>query len=479
MKSFRKDFLWGGATAANQVEGAYREGGNGVSVADVVTVGSHTQPRRISLDLDPQYYYPSHQAIDHYHRYKEDIALFAEMGFKAYRMSISWSRIFPDADNETPNEEGLAFYDGVFQELQKYGIEPVVTISHGDIPLALGTRYGGWPNKKAIDLYVKYAVTLFERYKDYVRYWIPFNEINDIFLPMSSLGQGAMLDEQSVYFTEQADRPEARMNALNNMMIASAKAVIAGREINPAFHFGTMICHITRYPRTCHPDDVLLVLEDDLYFNNTCADVMLKGEYPFYTLKRFEKEGIQIELSEEEKAILKEGVCDYYTFSYYQSISESTLTFEDQTSGNIMGGIKNPYLKETEWNWPIDPVGLRYTLLKVYDRYRVPVMITENGIGCVDRMEEDGSVHDPYRIAYLRDHIAEMRKAVDEGVDLIGYTAWGCIDLVSVSTGEMKKRYGFIYVDCDDQGKGTLARSRKDSFYWYKKVIASNGEDLD
>lgn len=479
MKPFKEDFLWGGATAANQVEGAYLEDGKGLSVSDVVTVGSHTSPRIISLEQDEQYYYPSRKAIDYYHHYKEDIALFAEMGFKAYRMSVSWARIFPNGDDRTPNEKGLAFYENVFQELKKYNIEPVVTISHGDIPLAIGQKYGGWPNKKVIELYVRYAEVLFLRFTQYVRYWIPFNEINDIFLPMSSLGQGAMLNTVSKYFTEQIDDPGARMNALNNMMIASAMAVKRGREINPEFHFGTMICHITRYPRTCHPNDVLMVLEDDLYFNNTCADVMLRGEYPFYALNRFEKQKIKLDLSEDEKRVLKEGVCDYYTFSYYQSISESTLTFDEQTSGNIMGGIKNPYLKETDWNWPIDPVGLRYTLLKVYDRYHVPVMITENGIGCMDHLEADGRIHDPYRIDYIRDHISEMRKAVDDGVDLIGYMAWGCIDLISVSTGEMKKRYGFIYVDCDDEGHGTYKRLRKDSFYWYKKVIASNGESID
>ncbi len=478
MKEFCKDFLWGGATSANQVEGAYLEDGKGLSVSDIVTVGSHTQPRIISLEQDEQYYYPSREAVDFYHHYKEDIALFAEMGFKAYRMSISWARIFPNGDDEQPNEEGLKFYDKVFAELKKYDIEPVVTISHGDIPLAIMSKYNGWINKDVIDLYVRYASVLLERYKDIVRYWIPFNEINDMFFPLSTLGQGAMLEKGTKYFTEQKDDPNARFNALNNMMIASAKTVIAGRKINENFHFGTMICHITRYPRTCHPDDVLLVLKHDLYYNNTCADVMMKGEYPFYTLNEFAKIGVELSLSAEEKAILKEGTCDYYTFSYYQSISESTQKFDDQTSGNIMGGIKNPYLKETEWNWPIDPVGLRYTLLKVYDRYRCPIMITENGIGCVDKLEEDGSVHDPYRIDYIKDHIQEMRKAVDDGVDLIGYMAWGCIDLVSVSTGEMRKRYGFIYVDRDDEGNGSFKRYKKDSFYWYKKVIASNGSYL-
>lgn len=460
------------------MEGAYLEDGKGISVADIVTVGSQKKPRLISMSRNTEYYYPSTKAIDFYHHFKEDIALFAKMGFKAYRMSISWARIFPNGDDILPNEKGLLFYKNVFEELKKYHIEPIVTISHSDIPLAIGIKYNSWSDKRVINLYVRYAEILFQYYKEYVTYWIPFNEINDMFLPLSSLGQGAFICNEETSFTAQKDEPGRRINALNNMMIASAKAVILGREINPVNHFGTMICHITRYPRTCHPEDVLLVFNNDLYYNNTCADVMIKGEYPFYALRCFEREGIKLSLDEEEKQILKKGTCDYYTFSYYQSIAESTQEFDGQTSGNIMGGIKNPYLTETEWDWPIDPVGLRYTLNKVYDRYHVPVMITENGIGCVDKLEADGAVHDPYRIAYLRSHLSEMKKAVDDGVDLIGYMAWGCIDLVSVSTGEMKKRYGFIYVDADDQGNGTFKRYEKDSFYWYQKVIASNGEDL-
>lgn len=476
--TFSKHFLWGGAIAANQAEGAYLDDGKGLGVADIVAAGSHAKPRIISYEQNENYYYPSHKAIDFYHHYKEDIAMLAEMGFKAFRLSISWARIYPHGDDAKPNQKGLDFYKNIFKELKKYGIEPVVTISHSDIPLAIATQYQGWPNKAVIDLYVKYAETLFEAYKEDVRYWIPFNEINDIFLPLSSLCHGAILNEQSKTFTDQPDLPFERYTALNNMFIASARAVLLGRQINPDFHFGTMICHITRYPRTCDPNDVLLSFQDDLFFNNTCADVMLKGEYPFYTLNQYQKQGYDLQLSEAEKQILKDGVCDYYTFSYYQSITESTRDFSDQTSGNIMGGIKNPYLKETEWNWPIDPVGLRYTLLKVYDRYRVPVMITENGIGCIDQLEADGTVHDPYRIDYLRDHITEMGKAIDEGVDLIGYMAWGCIDLISVSTGEMRKRYGFIYVDVDDEGRGTMKRIRKDSFFWYKRCIESHGADL-
>ncbi len=477
--TFCKDFLWGGATAANQFEGAYLEDGKGLNVSDVITVGSHQSPRRISLEMDEKYFFPSKKASDFYHHYKEDIALLAEMNFKSYRMSIAWTRIYPNGDDEFPNEKGLLFYENVFKELKKYNIEPIVTISHNEMPLNIVKKYNGWTNKKVIDLYVKYCEVIFNRYKEYVKYWLPFNEINNLLLPLSNLIQGGIYLKGTVYFNDQKDEPELRLNALNNILIASAKAVKLGRKINPNFHFGTMICHITRYPRTCHPNDNLLVQKNDLIHNCMCSDVMLKGEYPFYAIKYFEKSKIHLHLNDEEKHILKEGTCDFYTFSYYQSITESTLKFEDETSGNIMGGIKNPYLKETDWNWPIDPVGLRYTLLKVYDRYRVPIMITENGIGCIDKLEKDKTVHDPYRIEYLRDHIIEMKKAVEDGVDLIGYTAWGCIDLVSVSTGEMKKRYGFVYVDADDYGNGTYDRYRKDSFYWYKKVIASNGEDLD
>ncbi len=476
MKGFPEGFLWGGATAANQCEGAYLEDGKGVNVSDIMTGGSHREPRRVSLAMDEAYYYPSRTAVDHYHRYREDIALFAQMGFKVYRFSISWARIFPNADDEEPNEKGLAFYENLLKELKKYDIEPLVTVSHNEMPLAIVEKYQGWPNKKVIDLYVRFCRTIFNRYKDYVTYWLPFNEVNDLMLPLSDLVQGG------IYSEKPADdlSPEGlnrRMNALNNVLIASAQAVKEGRRINPAFRFGTMICHITMYPRTCSPKDILLVQQDDLVRNCMCSDVMLRGEYPYYAWAYFKRNGVCLELSAEEKTALREGTCDFYSFSYYQSICESTQVFDETTSGNIMGGVKNPYLELTQWDWPIDPVGLRYTLNKVYDRYHVPVIITENGLGASDVLE-DGQVHDPYRIAYLRRHIEEMKKAVDDGVDLFGYTAWGCIDLVSVSTGEMRKRYGFIYVDRDDEGNGSYARYKKDSFYWYQKVIASNGEDL-
>ncbi|MBQ6560042.1 MAG: family 1 glycosylhydrolase [Erysipelotrichaceae bacterium] len=477
MSNFPKGFLWGGATAANQIEGAYNEGGKGLSVADVMVAGGYNIPRIITDGVQDGYYYPNHNAIDFYHTYKEDIALFAEMGFKIFRMSIGWTRIFPNGDEEEANEEGLKFYDAVFDELLKYGIEPLVTLSHDELPYALVKRQG-WSDKKVIDYYVRYAVTLFKRYRNKVKYWLPFNEVNNLEFTLGNFIQGGILNEGTVDFENQVDDEKLRWQAMNNVLLASAKAVKAGREINPDFHFGTMICHITEYPRTCHPDDILHVYKEDQFRNNLCADVMLFGEYPYYAHAFFKEHGIDLKLSQEDLQALKEGVCDFYSFSYYQSVCESVTYEETSVKGNIMGGLKNPYLTESEWGWPIDPVGLRYTLNKVYDRYRCPIMITENGLGAKDEVI-DGQIHDPYRIAYLRDHIKAMDDALSDGVDLIGYTWWGCIDLISMSTGEMKKRYGFIYVDLDNEGKGSGERLKKDSFYWYKKVIASNGEDLD
>lgn len=480
MSGFPKDFLWGGATAANQCEGSNRVDGKGFSVADVISNGSHVSPRHISLERSPEFVYPADWGSDHYRRYREDIALFSEMGFRAYRMSIDWSRIYPNGDDAEPNEAGLAHYERVFSELREKGIEPVVTLSHNELPLNIVTSYGGWANKRVIDLFVRYATTVFERYTGLVRYWIPFNEVNDLLLPMSAFSQGGIYHDGTALMSEQPDIPSERLTALNNIFIASARAVSSGRAIDPEYHFGTMICHITMYPRTCSPEDQLFVQQDDLVRNCMCSDVMMRGSYPYYAWTYFKRLGVDIELSEREKEDLAAGTCDFYTFSYYMSICQTTREeeFSEKTGGNIMGGVKNPYLEVSDWDWPIDPVGLRYTLNKVYDRYGAPIMIAENGLGAADVLESDGSVHDGYRIDYIRRHIEEMAKAIDDGVDLRGYLPWGCIDLVSVSTGEMKKRYGFIYVDADDEGNGTFDRYRKDSFFWYQKVIATNGEDL-
>ena len=473
-----KYFLWGGATAANQFEGAWNVDGKGESTSDMLTAGTHTIPRKITRETVEGLNYPSHEAIDFYHRYKEDIKLFAEMGFKVFRMSIAWTRIFPNGDDKEPNEAGLKFYDDVFDELRKYNIEPLVTISHYEMPFNLTKKYNGWASREVIDFFVNYCNIIFNRYKEKVKYWLTFNEINCGTMPMGGyLGLG-ILNDGTEDFLNQNDNKQIRFQALHNQFVASAKAVKLGHSINKDFKIGCMIAHMTTYPYTCNPDDILLAQKKNQLSNDLCGDVQVRGEYPFFAKRYFEENNIVLNITEEDKKILKEGVVDYYTFSYYMSNCESAASDEDKTSGNLLGGIKNPYLKASDWGWQIDPKGLRYTLNELYGRYNIPLMVVENGLGAFDKIEEDGSINDDYRIEYLKDHIIQMKEAVKDGVDLIGYTPWGCIDLVSASTGEMEKRYGFIYVDKDNSGKGTLDRKRKKSFEWYKNVIKTNGEEL-
>ena len=476
-----KDFLWGGATAANQFEGGYREGGKGLSTADVMTGGTHTTPRRITPELEEGTYYPSHEAIDFYHHYKEDIKLFGEMGFKTFRLSINWSRIFPNGDDATPNEEGLKFYDDVFAELKKYNIEPLVTISHYETPFGLTKKYNGWAGREVIECYVRYCETIFKRYKDVVKYWLTFNEINCLTMPFGAfMGGGILLNDggELAFDKETDDSKQIRFQALHHQFIASAKSVKLGHEINKDFKIGCMIAYMTTYPYTCNPEDVFLAQERDNLNNFLCSDVQVRGAYPGFAKRFFRENNIEIKMQEEDEKILKEGCVDFYTFSYYMSNCSSTDSNLEKTSGNILGGVKNPYLKASDWGWQIDPKGLRWTLNNIHNRYQIPLMVVENGLGAVDEALADGSINDDYRIDYLREHIEEMKEAVNDGVDLIGYTPWGCIDLVSASTGEMKKRYGFIYVNKDNDGNGDLSRSRKKSFYWYKKVIETNGEEL-
>ena len=410
-------------------------------------------------------YYPSHRAVDFYHHYKEDIQLLAEMGFKCFRMSISWTRIYPKGIEEQPNEEGLAFYDQVFDECLKYGIEPVVTINHFDMPLYLSEQYDGWLSRSTIDCFLNYCRTIFERYKGKVKYWMTFNEIN-LLRGYDTLGVHEM-DQQKYY------------QAIHHIFIASAKAVKLGHEIDENNQIGMMLAHILTYPETCNPCDVeqeILVSRNLKYF---FADVQCRGYYPSYILKKLENQSIHIKKEEGDDEILKQGCVDYIGFSYYNSGVITTRSDAKETLGNGIKLAQNPYLQESEWKWPIDPKGLRISLNILWDRYQKPLFIVENGLGAEDHIEADGSIHDDYRISYLRDHIIEMKKAVEiDGVDLMGYTPWGCIDLVSAGTGEMKKRYGFVYVDMDDEGNGSLTRSHKDSFDWYKKVIESNGEIL-
>nr|AFS64714.1 beta-glucosidase [Bacillus amyloliquefaciens] len=465
MKRFPDGFLWGGATAANQIEGAYKEGGKGLSTADVSPDGIMS-PFHETDDALNLY----HEAIDFYHRYQEDIALFAEMGFKAFRTSIAWTRIFPNGDETEPNEEGLQFYDRLFDELRKHQIEPVVTISHYEMPLGLVKNYGGWRNRRTVDFYERYARTVFTRYKDKVKYWMTFNEIN-VVLHAPFTGGGLI-------FREGENKQNTMYQAAHHQFVASALAVKAGHEIIPDSQIGCMIAATTTYPMTPNPEDVYAALQKErstLFF----SDVQARGSYPGYMKRFFKENGITIEMKEGDEALLKEHTVDYIGFSYYMSMTASTAP-EDlaQSKGNLLGGVKNPYLKSSEWGWQIDPKGLRITLNTLYDRYQKPLFIVENGLGAVDEPEEDGTIQDDYRINYLRDHLIEAREAIEDGVDLIGYTSWGPIDLVSASTAEMKKRYGYIYVDRGNDGKGTFERKKKKSFYWYKDVIATNGESL-
>jgi 6-phospho-beta-glucosidase len=475
-RKFPEGFLWGGATAANQLEGAYQEGGKGLNLADVLPGGKV----RLELLMKPgfnyeieqdKYHYPNHEGIDFYHRYKEDIALFAEMGFKVFRLSIAWSRIFPRGDEETPNEEGLAFYDRVFDELHKHGIEPVVTISHYETPLHLIKEYGAWKNRKLIGFFERYVRTIFDRYKNKVKYWMTFNEINGAtHFPLFGLGFSASSEEA---------RLQESFQGLHHQFVASALAVKIGHEIIPGSQIGCMLVYAPVYAFDSNPENVMYALREEQIFNYYCGDVQVRGEYPAFAERYFKENGIRLDIQDGDLEIIKEGTVDYIGFSYYMSRTErKEKTNEESASGNIIGGVKNPFLKASDWGWEIDPEGLRISLNKLYDRYQVPLFIVENGLGAKDQVEADGSINDDYRIDYLRDHIKAMGEAIADGVNLIGYTPWGCIDLVSASTGEMSKRYGFIYVDRHDDGNGTLERSKKKSFYWYKDVIATNGEQL-
>lgn len=443
------------------------------------TNGSHTVPKRITQTIEDGVLYPSHEAIDFYHHYKEDIALFAEMGFNVFRMSINWTRIFPTGMETEPNEAGLKFYDNVFDECKKYSIEPLVTISHYEMPYALVEKCNGWEGRECIGYFENYCKATFERYKDKVKYWLTFNEINAGAMPMGnvlSVGTCKGYTGPAMGFP---DAPQARFQGLHNQFVASAKVVKYAHDNYPQFKLGNMIAFMTEYPFTCNPDDVLKAQKEMQIGNWLCGDVQVRGAYPYFAKRYFEENNINIIMEADDEAILKEGTVDFYTFSYYMTNCVSTDMTKQGTSGNLIGGVKNPYLKASDWGWQIDPKGLRYTLNEIYGRYEIPMMVVENGLGAVDKLEEDGSIHDSYRIDYMREHIEQMKEAVKDGVELMGYTPWGCIDLVSASTGEMAKRYGFIYVDKYDDGTGDLSRRKKDSFYWYKKVIETNGENLD
>jgi 6-phospho-beta-glucosidase len=466
-----ENFLWGGAVAANQCEGAYNKDGKGLSTADVLTVGGLDTSRVYTGGVKPDLYYPSHRAIDFYYRYKDDIALFAEMGFKCFRTSINWTRIFPEGDETEPNEAGLQFYDALFGECKKYNIEPVVTISHYETPYTLVKKYGSWRSRRMIDFFVRYCEAIFMRYKDTVKYWLTFNEINVITLnPVMAAG---------IRIEEGENFDKVVYQAAHHQLVAGARAVALGREINPNFKLGMMMLYPPFYAETCKPEDQLAAMQaiDSHYL---FSDVQVRGAYSRKAVTMQAEKGAVPIGEPEDTEVLKKGTVDFIGFSYYNSNVATTRDGVRFTGGNMLNAIKNPYLKESEWGWAVDPIGLRLAMNNLYDRYGVPLFIVENGFGARDCVEEDGSIHDPYRIDYLRRHIMAMKDAVlKDGVECLGYTVWGCIDLVSASTGEMKKRYGLIYVDKDDKGSGSLQRKKKDSFYWYQRCIRTNGEELD
>lgn len=475
---FPKNFLWGGATAANQLEGGYQEGGRGLSIADALPGG----PDRFKIVQQPdfdwtidetRYRYPNHLGIDHFHHFREDIALFAEMGFKCYRFSISWSRIFPQGDETEPNEAGLQFYDAVIAECLKYQIEPVITISHYEMPLNLAKKYGGWKNKALIKFYQLFAETVLTRYHQQVKYWLTFNEINSA-AHFPVMGQGLVPanganDQRNIF------------QAWHNQFVSSALAVKIGHQLDPNLQIGCMILYATSYGYDSNPVNQLATLQQNQDFNFFCGDVQVRGQYPAYTkrlLAEYNLKFSDLDWTDEELALLKAYPVDYIGFSYYMSTTiEVTQQDHASANGNLVGGVKNPFLKASDWGWQIDPTGLRIALNQLYDRYQKPLFVVENGLGAVDQPDAQMQIHDDYRIDYLQAHIKAMAGAIDDGVNLMGYTPWGCINLVSASTGQMSKRYGFIYVDLDDAGQGTLKRYPKQSFYWYQKVIQSNGQN--
>lgn len=465
--TFPANFLWGGAVAANQCEGAYDEDGKGWSTQDLAPkgiVGAITDhPTEDNLKL---------KGIDFYHRYREDIAMLAEMGFSVFRFSIAWSRIFPNGDEETPNEAGLAFYDQLIDECRRHGMEPLVTLSHYETPYHLAKTYDGWCSRKMIDFFKRYVNTVMKRYKGKVHYWLTFNEINSIlhnpYLSGGILTPKEQLSKSDLY------------QAIHHELVASALVTKMAHEIDPDNKVGCMVIGIPSYPLTPNPDDVIANMEQDrhnLYF----TDVQARGAYPKYLNRYFKENGIQIQMEEGDEEILKNSV-DFISFSYYMSTCGcADPDAHPQAAGNIIPGVANPYLRSSQWGWQIDPKGLRYLLNQFYDRYQKPLFIVENGLGARDELiEKDGvlTVEDDYRIEYMREHLLQVEEAIEDGVEVLGYTSWGCIDLVSASTAQMSKRYGFIYVDRNDDGSGTMARYRKKSFYWYRDVIASNGVSL-
>lgn len=472
----QENFLWGGSIAAHQCEGAWNIDGKGLGLMDVATSGDVDHDRIIHDEKQSGFTYPSETGIDFYHRYPQDIRLFSEMGFQTLRISIDWSRIYPNGDDETPNEKGIQFYQKVVDTLLEYHIEPIVTLYHFEMPLAIVKKYGSWTNKKTIELYLTYCKTMMEALKGKVKYWVTFNEMNHIDSQMK-LSDFFSYFITGLQYSRLEDPAQTLATCAYNMTVASVKAVKLGHDIDENNQMGCVFGLTPYYPYSCHPKDVMKSFTDmnrDLYQ----IDAMCYGKFPAYKIKEYERLGIVLDISEEDKEAFQQGKLDFLGINYYAS-EVSIAEVKEGMEQAFFGGLKNPYLQDSDWGWAIDPVGLRYILNYVDRKYQLPIMITENGFGAIDEVGEDGKVHDTYRIEYLQEHLSELKKAVlEDGVNCVGYLMWGPIDLVSATTGEMKKRYGFIYVDKQNDGSGTYDRMPKDSFYWYKELIASNGEDL-
>ena len=464
-----KKFLWGGAVSAAQCEGAWNEGGKGESIMDHYTGGGK---RRVVDNPGENDFLPSHKGTDFYHHFREDIEMLAKAGIKAFRMSIAWSRIFPRGDESEPNEEGLAFYDDVIDCLRSHGMEPILTISHYELPWVLSKDYGGWQNRQLIEFFVRFARSLFMRYKEKVKYFMTFNEINSMSDKFGAYINGGMI------LDDKQNSDSLRMQALHHMLVASAAAIKLGREINRDFSFGCMLIYVPFYPATSDPVDVLAADEMQKFSTYIAGDVHVFGHYPGWVAPMLAKKGVKLGITPDDEKILADGRVDFVSFSYYMSSCISASAPEQKAEGNIVTGVMNPYLKKSEWGWQIDPVGLRIALHRLYERYHLPLFISENGFGAKDVVSDDGKIHDSYRIEYLSAHIKQMLEAMDEGVDVFGYTMWAPIDLVSASGGEYSKRYGLLYVDCDNEGNGSMKRIPKDSYYWFADVIRSGGRNL-
>lgn len=475
--NLNETFLWGGSIAAHQCEGAWKEGGKGLGIMDFVTNGTHKIPRKICKEIEQGKIYPSHTGIDFYHRYKEDIALFAEMGFRALRISVDWSRIYPNGDDIKPNEKGLEFYHNVIDELIKHNIEPIITLYHFEMPIQIVKKYGSWTNRKTIDLYLNYCKTLFTAFKGKVHYWVTFNEMNHID-PQTEASDIFTYMIAGLKYSEMENKKQTLAEIGYHMTLASVKAVILAHEIDSKNQVGCVFGLQPVYPINCNPINIMNAfqeMERDFYQ----MDAMCCGKFPNYKLNEYKKAGIQLNITQGDKEAFEKGILDFVGLNYYFS---SVAHFEEnQTSEEtLFGGIQNPYLEKSKWGWAIDPIGLRYLLNYIYRRYRLSILITENGLGAVDEIEKDGTIQDDYRIAYLEKHLIQIKKAIiEDSVECFGYLMWGPIDLVSATTGEMKKRYGFIYVNKQDNATGDYKRIPKKSFYWYQNVIHTNGDCLN